>query len=111
MRMIENRRYVLCRDRLRRRRLVVVRTLDHIDAERSIVDINRRWKSPSTQQNRRRWLEEVYGWYVMELKQIDLVLDRLERVRRVVSRNSEYEKAGKKKNDFELGARGVLARE
>jgi hypothetical protein len=77
MRFADNLRYALCRFRLMQRRKVVVRTLDHLDAEREIVDTNRQWKSPSTQRKRRRLLDEIHGWYGKELKKIDMVLERL----------------------------------
>lgn len=77
MRFAEHLRYSLCRARLVQRRRVVVRTLDYLDAEREIVDANREWKTPSSQRERRHFLDEVHGWYDRELKNIDIVLDRL----------------------------------
>jgi hypothetical protein len=56
---------------------VVVRTLDYLDAERNIVDANRQWKNPSARRNRKRLLDKIHGWYDVELKKIDTVLDRL----------------------------------
>jgi len=77
MRFDANRRYILCRDRLMQRRKVVVRTLDYLDSERNIVDTNWQWKNPSAQRNRRRLLDEIHGWCDIELKAIDMTLDRL----------------------------------
>jgi hypothetical protein len=71
-----NRRYIHCCNRLIQRRKVVVRTLHYLAAERKIV-ANQHWKNPLAQQNRRRLLEEIHGWYDIELKKIDIVLDRL----------------------------------
>lgn len=77
MRFVENRRYSLCRARLLQRRRVVMRTLDYLEAEREIVDTNRQWKTPSTQQKRRRLIDEIHDRYDQELNKIDTVLDRL----------------------------------
>lgn len=60
-----------------RRRKVVVRTLEFLDAERKIVNTNEQWKSLSTQRKRMRLLDEIHGWYDKEVKKIDTVLGRL----------------------------------
>jgi hypothetical protein len=70
-------RYALCRARLTKRRVAVVRTLDYLAAERRQVDTNRRWSSSSTQRRRRDLLAKVHGWYAAELMKIDRVLARL----------------------------------
>jgi hypothetical protein len=77
MRFPDNLRYKLCRDRLMRRRKVVVRTLKYLDSERKVVDTNRQWKNSLVRGNRRRLLDNLYGWYDLELEKIDAVLDRL----------------------------------
>ena len=70
-------RYKICRSRLLRRRKVVVRTLEYLDAERKIVDSNTEWRSPSAQRKRKRLLDEIHAWYDTEVKKIDSVLARL----------------------------------
>jgi hypothetical protein len=60
-----------------RRRKVVVRTLKYLDSERKVVDTNRQWKNSLVRENRRRLLDNLYGWYDLELEKIDAVLDRL----------------------------------
>jgi hypothetical protein len=60
-----------------RRRKVVVRTLKYLDSERKVVDTNRQWKNSLVRGNRRRLLDNLYGWYDLELEKIDAVLDRL----------------------------------
>lgn len=77
MRLLDNPRYSPCRDRLVRRRKVVVRTLDYLDGERNIVDANQQWKNPLVQRNRKRMLDQIHDWYDGELKKIDMTLDRL----------------------------------
>ena len=91
MRFVDDRRWSLYRDRFMQRRKVVIRTLDYLDSERKIVDTNRQWKNPSTQQNQRRLLDEIHSWYDIELKKIEMVLDRL-KDRRGVSRSGSNEK-------------------
>ena len=91
MRFDTDRRWALCRNRLMQRRKVVVRTLDYLNAEQKIVDTNRQWKNPSAQRNRRRLLDEIHGWYHIELKKIEIVLDHL-KYRQRVSRNDSNEK-------------------
>lgn len=91
MRIVENRRYILCRNRLMQRRRVVVRTLGYIDAERKIVDSNRQWMSPSTQRSRRRLLAEIRGWYDKELKKIDRVIEHLDQPATPVGTNLRNE--------------------
>jgi hypothetical protein len=60
-----------------RRRKVVVRTLDYLEGERRIMATNRQWRNPSAPRNRQRLLAQIHGWYDVELKKIDTVLDRL----------------------------------
>ena len=91
MRFDADRRWALCRNRLMQCRKVVVRTLDYLNAEQKIVDTNRQWKNPSAQRNRRRLLDEIHGWYHIELKKIEIVLDHL-KYRQRVSRNDSNEK-------------------
>lgn len=77
MRFLDNLRYRICCDRLRRRRKVVVRTLNYLDAERKIVDTNGQWENPWVQRNRMWLLDKIHRWYDKELKKIDTVLGRL----------------------------------
>lgn len=77
MRFDADQRWSLCRNRLMKRREVVLRTLDYLDDERKMVDANRQWTSPSAQRSRRRLLDEIHGRYDTELKTIDVTLRRL----------------------------------
>jgi hypothetical protein len=77
MRFLVDLRYSICRDRLIRRREVVVQTLGLLRVERSLVEANRQWNNPSSQRTRRRLLDKIHGWYDLELKKIDDVLGRL----------------------------------
>jgi len=69
--------YRVCRNRLLRRRKIVVRTLEFLDAEQKIAETNDEWQSLSTRRKRRRLLHEIHGWYDKEVKKIDTVLARL----------------------------------
>jgi hypothetical protein len=79
MRFLDNLRYGICRDRLIRRRVVVVRTLAFLGAERNLIDASPHWNNPSSQQIRKRLLDKIHGWYDLELKKIDAVLARVSR--------------------------------
>lgn len=67
-----------CRDRLAQRRKVVMRTLEYLYAERKSAQTNQTWKTAVTQRKRLNLLDEIYGWYDAELKEIDTVLDSLD---------------------------------
>lgn len=70
-------RYAECYARLSKRRGIVVRTLEYLNAERKIVDASRVWITPSAQRRRRDFLDEIHAWYDAELKKINSVLERL----------------------------------
>jgi hypothetical protein len=67
----------ICRARLRRRRKVVLRTLQYVDGERRAVEGNSVWKSAAAQQRRKKLLDKVHGWYDKEAKKIEMVLVRI----------------------------------
>jgi RNA polymerase-binding transcription factor DksA len=67
----------LFRERLLKRRQVVVLTLRYIAAEKKMVDQNRQWKSASAEESRKRLLALLRDWYEDELEKIDSALARI----------------------------------
>lgn len=77
-RFVDNLRFGLCRDRLLRRREIVVLTRDYVDAERKLMDDKSREKMSAAQQGRKLFLDEVQGWYDREAKRLEAILARLD---------------------------------
>jgi RNA polymerase-binding transcription factor DksA len=65
------------RERLLKRRQVVVLTLRYLAAEKKVVDQNRQWASASAEKRRKRLLALVRSWYEDELDKIKSSLARV----------------------------------
>lgn len=72
-------RYQVCRDRLRRRRDVVLRTVAYLDCERNLLDAKNQNAGRSVLRQRKQLLDEIHVRYVAEANKIAVVLDRLKR--------------------------------
>ena len=75
-RFVDDSIFGLCRDRLLRRREIVVRTRDYVDAERKLMGGKGREKTSAAQQGRKLFLDEVQGWYDQEAKRLEAILAR-----------------------------------
>jgi RNA polymerase-binding transcription factor DksA len=67
----------LFRERLLKRRQVVVLTLRYLAAEKKVVDQNREWKSACAAESRKRLLAVLRNGYEDELEKIESALARV----------------------------------
>jgi len=77
MRFVNRQKFRICRYRFLRRRKGVARTLDYVNAERSLLKSTGRCEDRTVQGGRKRLLDEIRSWYGEELNKIDMTLDRL----------------------------------
>ena len=65
--------------RLIRRREHLVMTLRHLEREYEQVEQNTDWLDQAAYENRTALLDRLNDWYLVELKQIDKALERVEK--------------------------------
>jgi RNA polymerase-binding transcription factor DksA len=66
----------LFRERLLKRRQVVILTLRYLASEKKVVDNNRQWKNASAEKSRKQLLALLRHWYDDELAKIESALTR-----------------------------------